>query len=215
MRCEELDKSLDRDVRMQKLLELAGRGGRTLDLGCYSGYLMDRLSERGHSVYGADSNKYFVEYCRGKGLKVELCSMERVFPFVDGAFDTVIAGELIEHIYDTDLFLSECARVLKPGGRLLITTPNLGFWKHRLKLLLGLNMPFEYGAGKGFVNHIRYFNLTSFQRAIQHHPFTLTREETSYWFSGDEGRSFLNFFIPNIFKRFGFHLILELKKNEL
>ena len=207
-----LDETLEKDVRMQKVISLIESGKNVLDLGCFSGYLIKKLEEKGNYVVGTDSNPEFIKHCRSKELNVMDADCERELPFEDSSFDVVVAGELIEHIYDTDKFLNECNRVLKPGGELIITTPNLGFWKHRIKLLLGLNMPFEYGHVGLFVNHIRYFNLASFKRAISGHGFLLKRVETSYYFSGNDGNSFLNIFIPNIFKNHGFHIIAVLEK---
>ena len=46
------------------------------------------------------------------------------FPFEDNSFDSITAGELIEHIANIDLFLTECKRVLKPKGKLIFSTPN-------------------------------------------------------------------------------------------
>jgi SAM-dependent methyltransferase len=54
-------------------------------------------------------------------------------PFADGAFEVVWASEVIEHVADTHRWLTEVRRVLAPGGRLLITTPDHG----RLRLLVG------------------------------------------------------------------------------
>jgi SAM-dependent methyltransferase len=62
-------------------------------------------------------------------------------PFGDSVFDTVLCAEVIEHMYDTDHLLIEMKRVLRPGGRLVITTPNLASWYNRLSLLLG-HQPF-------------------------------------------------------------------------
>jgi len=208
-----LDAVLAKDIRVKKMIELVGTGKRVLDLGCFSGYVMEKLIQNKNIVEGGDSNSKFVIHCVRKGLDVSFCDCERRLSFDTSSFDVVIAGELIEHIYDTDKFLDECNRVLKSGGELIITTPNMGFWKHRLKLLLGLNMPFEYGRDAGFfIGHIRYFNLASFKRAISGHGFSLKRVETSYYFSGNDGNSFLNIFIPNIFKNHGFHIIAVLKK---
>lgn len=45
-------------------------------------------------------------------------------PFLDGKFDTIVAGEVVEHLYNLPFFINECKRVLKKNGRLIITTPN-------------------------------------------------------------------------------------------
>jgi len=208
-----LDAVLAKDIRVKKMIELVGTGKEVLDLGCFSGYMMKQFIKNGNKTIGTDTNKMFIKHCQDDGLNVFYIDSEKRLPFANSSFDVVVAGELIEHIYDTNKFLEECNRILRPGGELIISTPNMGFWKHRLKLLLGLNMPFEYGGDAGFfIGHIRYFNLASFKRAISGHGFSLNRVETSYYFSGNEGNSFLNIFIPNIFKNHGFHIIAVLKK---
>lgn len=58
-------------------------------------------------------------------------------------FDTIIALELIEHIYNIDIFLRECYRLLKPGGILVISTPNVKYWVNRLWLLFGNDRWFD------------------------------------------------------------------------
>lgn len=65
-------------------------------------------------------------------------------PFADSSFDNIVAGEFIEHIENPVFFLKECHRVLKSGGRLIITTPNIYcYWKF-FAGLLGLDK--EVGA---------------------------------------------------------------------
>ncbi len=54
--------------------------------------------------------------------------------------DLVFAGDIIEHIIDTDLFAKEISRVLKPGGHAIITTPNIAMWTNRLFLLFGWSL---------------------------------------------------------------------------
>ena len=59
------------------------------------------------------------------------------FIFADDTFDLVILGEVIEHLYDPDVLLRECNRILKKNGVLLITTPNLTSWYNRILLFFG------------------------------------------------------------------------------
>jgi SAM-dependent methyltransferase len=58
--------------------------------------------------------------------------------YPDETFDVVVAGEVIEHVIDTDRLLEESRRVLKPGGVLLLTTPNLAYLPNRVLLGLGI-----------------------------------------------------------------------------
>ena len=57
-------------------------------------------------------------------------------PYADSRFDAVIAVELTEHLLDHATFFSECARLLKPGGKLFLSTPNILSLKSRLRFLL-------------------------------------------------------------------------------
>ncbi len=58
-------------------------------------------------------------------------------PLPDNSYDLIVAGEIVEHLFDTDGFARELYRILKPGGTLIISTPNLASWYNRLRLLRG------------------------------------------------------------------------------
>ena len=62
----------------------------------------------------------------------------RGLPISNACLDAVFAGEIIEHLVDTDSFIAEIARVLRPGGHTVITTPNLASFENRLRLLAGI-----------------------------------------------------------------------------
>jgi SAM-dependent methyltransferase len=68
---------------------------------------------------------------------VRLDAAKDEFPFADEYFDLITAIELIEHLPFSDNFFAECFRVLRRGGYLLITTPNLASWLNRVLLLFG------------------------------------------------------------------------------
>ena len=83
-------------------------------------------------------------------------------PAIDEEFDVIIAADIIEHIVDTDEFVKEIYRILRPDGWLIVTTPNLAFWLSRIRLLLG-KPPWSYPGSSSTVkedimidlNHIR------------------------------------------------------------
>lgn len=96
--------------------------GRVLDLPCGTGLLGRRLATLGWRVTGADVDPV---PAREAGLDAVAADMERPLPFPDGAFDLVACVEGIEHVEGQAALLDECARVLAPGGSLVLTTPNV------------------------------------------------------------------------------------------
>jgi 2-polyprenyl-3-methyl-5-hydroxy-6-metoxy-1,4-benzoquinol methylase len=122
----------------QRLLALAGSPERVLDVGCSSGDLARRLVERGASVIGLDTDEQAAAEARAVCEQVLVGDVETMeLPFPDESFDVVICGDLIEHLHDPQRFLSRVRPLLRPDGRLLLTTPNVANWAMRLGLLAG------------------------------------------------------------------------------
>jgi ubiquinone/menaquinone biosynthesis C-methylase UbiE len=113
--------------------------GTFLDIGCSTGAWALHWADRGWQPFGIDIDRQHVETARQHGVDAKFCDLnaDRI-PFPDRSFDLVFAGEVIEHLVDTDGFLSELSRVTKPTGSVLITTPNLASFENRLRLLLGM-----------------------------------------------------------------------------
>ena len=65
------------------------------------------------------------------------CDLGERLPFEDGTFDAVVSNQVIEHVFDTDHFVAESHRVLKPGGLLVASTENLASWHNVAALALG------------------------------------------------------------------------------
>lgn len=98
-----------------------GHAESALDLGCGNGRLTVLL-DAAH-VVGADVSDVALERARRRGLEVVPLVPGRALPFEDGAFDLVVSTEVVEHVHDVQRFLSEARRVLRPRGRLALTTP--------------------------------------------------------------------------------------------
>lgn len=101
-------------------------GGRVLDAGCGVGYGAELLSQAGASeVVGVDNSEAAIELARNASDNVSYQVGDvRRLAFDDGAFDLVVCFEVIEHVDEPLLVLDELARVLRPGGMLLVSSPN-------------------------------------------------------------------------------------------
>jgi len=121
------------------------RHGALVDVGCFTGWATARYKALGFArAVGLDISEFALERAANKGIEPRSwhAGAERC-PAGDGEFDTVIAADVIEHIVDTDAFLSELHRILTPRGTMIVTTPNLAFWLSRIRLLLG-KPPWSY-----------------------------------------------------------------------
>ena len=108
------------------MLELAGdvTGRRILDAGCGSGPLFAALRDRGAIVTGIDASAGMLELARrrlGADADLRVADLASPLPFPDGAFDDVIASLVLHYLEDWGPTLAELRRVLRPGGRLLVS----------------------------------------------------------------------------------------------
>jgi len=108
------------------MLALAGdvAGRRILDAGCGSGPLFAALRNRGAIVTGFDKSAAMVELARrrlGDGADLHVADLGGPLPFPDGTFDDVIASLVLHYLEDWGPALAELRRVLKPGGRVLVS----------------------------------------------------------------------------------------------
>jgi len=82
-------------------------------------------------------------------------------PFENNSFDFVNCAEVIEHVYDPDLLCDEIFRVIRPGGLLVLSTPNLHAWYNRIIFLMGILQVFmevstrDSSIGFGFLKRIK------------------------------------------------------------
>jgi 2-polyprenyl-3-methyl-5-hydroxy-6-metoxy-1,4-benzoquinol methylase len=115
------------------LLSHIRAGERVLDVGCGEGHFASALVNAGAEVVGVDVAAEPLRRARERHPELDLRQMpaEGAWPFQDAIFDSVWAGEVIEHVADTAGWLSELRRVLRSGGSLLLSTPDHG----RLQML--------------------------------------------------------------------------------
>lgn len=114
-------------------LELAPllRGRVALDLGCFTGGKSVAWFERYHLAYlvGVDVNPLFIEAAtqfsqlKRANVRFQVARGESL-PFADGTFEAILSFDVLEHVQDVPQTLSECYRVLKPGGRFFVVFPS-------------------------------------------------------------------------------------------
>jgi 2-polyprenyl-3-methyl-5-hydroxy-6-metoxy-1,4-benzoquinol methylase len=103
---------------------------RLLDVGCSSGSLLAVAAELGFSVVGVEIASKAAQTAQEAGFEVFPGSLHEAH-FPDKAFDVITLIELIEHVRDPLVLLSECHRILKQGGIIVINTPNADSWTAR------------------------------------------------------------------------------------
>jgi SAM-dependent methyltransferase len=159
------------DARVRCLPAL--KGGRLLDVGCGAGDWLLAMQQRGWQVEGVDFDENAVRVAARRGLQVFSAALEqRRFP--ESTFDAVTLSHVIEHVPDPVQTLTECARILKPGGKLVLFTPNNTSLTHLLfkENWRGLEPP----------RHLHVFSMPSMRRALTLagfpratiHPFVVT-----------------------------------------
>lgn len=103
--------------------------GRLLDVGCGSGQFLLYAQSAGWCAAGFDTDPKAVEFARSKNLDVRLGGIE-TFIQEANAFDAITVSHVIEHVYNPKELLSNCYRLLKPGGYFWIETPNIDSYGH-------------------------------------------------------------------------------------
>lgn len=98
--------------------------GHLLDVGCGDGSFLISMKQLGWNVAGVELDRKAVSIAREKGLEIFHGSLGEA-KFSNKHFDAITMNHVIEHVSDPVELLKECRRVLKPGGKLVVTTPNI------------------------------------------------------------------------------------------
>lgn len=141
------------------------------DLGCNRAQLPFYLREKfpQADIYGVDDYQTdaWKEVFNYQGY-----NMAEGLPYRDNSMDVIFALEILEHMVDTDHFLDECRRTLKPQGWLIITTPNICGWRNRIRVPLGLYPDgMEY---RTIIHHVRLYNMQTLMTHLRERGFEMT-----------------------------------------
>lgn len=145
-------------------------GEKVLDLGCGDGAVSEYLADMGVKVVAVDISEEAVKVAKKRGVNAKVVDVEKGLPFKDEQFDAVFWGDNVEHLFDPEQTLKEIRRVLKKKGRLVLSCPNMGYWRYRLYYFLKGRLPdTEWTGNPPWVwSHIRFFNtnlISDFLRA--------------------------------------------------
>jgi SAM-dependent methyltransferase len=159
---------------------------RVLELGCGSGAtgaLALSLGKCGEWV-GIERHGPAATKAAGALTQViegDIDSLE--LPFAGESFDLLVMGEVLEHLPDPDAVLARLVRFLKPGGRALASTPNIGHWRIVASLVAGR---FDYEA-EGVMDrtHLKWFTPRSLKRAFEAAGLTKVCVEPLGWSTRD------------------------------
>lgn len=160
--------------RHQIVTGFARDAGRTLDVGCGSSHILLDLGD----AVGLDVRLNKMRFMRDRGAR-GIVGSAFALPFADGTFDCVVSSELIEHLPADPRLLTEMARVLRQGGRLIIGTPDYGsvVWPI-LEFLYARLAPGGYAD-----EHVTHYTRESLRRVLEEHGFAL---QAIRWVGGGE-----------------------------
>lgn len=166
--------------RFEALVRWAGEGDRVLDVGCGDGRVLYNLGGRFSELHGTELSGQRLAQARRtlSGFEYDLHDddVESRLRYEDGHFDSVVSADVIEHLIDVRAALREMVRVLRPGGRLVLATPNVASLKRRVSLLLG-RFPATSGPREGLDTeprdglvdggHFHYFTYGMLERLLE------------------------------------------------
>ena len=132
-----------------------GQGRRLLDVGAADGLLSRHLAARGWKVTGIEADPAMAAAGAAHCERMLVADLNRGVPLLDGLFDTIVCGDVLEHLADPTGVLRVLVRALAPGGEVVVSVPNVAHLWVRLSLLAGR---FDY-AERGILDrtHLRFF----------------------------------------------------------
>jgi 2-polyprenyl-3-methyl-5-hydroxy-6-metoxy-1,4-benzoquinol methylase len=163
----EISTNRDRFSRDHLFIEEAKKYRNILECGCSTGFLSRQLAAGGSHVVGIEIDTEAAEKARQFCVRVLSLDLNRPgwSTALGELFDLVTYGDVLEHLLEPQAVLRETRNVLAPGGRVLISLPNIAYWTMRGKLLMG---KFEY-ASMGLLDytHLRFFTVHTARNMIE------------------------------------------------
>lgn len=156
-----------------RLRDISGvvKPGRLLDVGCSCGFFLEVAASKGFDVRGVEFSRSAIE-ASSPGIRPRIFEGTLDTMPADGLFDVASAFDLIEHVTDPRAFFRRCRALLKPGGTLVLSTPDTG---HALRFLMGCRWPMLQP-----MQHLSLFSRRSLELALRAEGFTTVMLEACY-----------------------------------
>ena len=137
-----------------------GRGRRALDVGAADGFLAELLTRQGWQVTALERDPAQAAKARGRCHEVIVADLDQAAPRLQGLFDAIVYGDVLEHLNDPLPVLMALDLALAAGGRVIVSVPNVAHLWVRFSLALGR---WDY-ADRGILDrtHLRFFTERSF-----------------------------------------------------
>lgn len=153
---------------------------KVLDVASGNGLISKKLKNLGYRVICSDLTVEQLEQISFDEIEVVKLDVSEKFDFGNESFDAIIAGDIIEHLYDIELFFTECNRILKKGGYLVVTTPNLAALQDRILFLFGVSPKQIQPCHTYYKLHIRPFTLKLLRKTYESFGFKIISQKSNY-----------------------------------
>lgn len=122
---------INHDRKNFEYMFLRNKKGRVLEIGCGNGERLYKLKKKGFDVEGVEIDQKAIDIAEQKyGFKIFSGDIRELnFPLQ--SFDFIIMNHVLEHVFDPISFLRECGRIVKKGGKIILTTPNFDSYTHK------------------------------------------------------------------------------------
>lgn len=155
------------------LLAAVPDGSRVLDVGCASGYLGRILQQQGCTLTGIEADAEAAATAPFRVVIGDLVDAD-LRAEVGGPFDTILCGDVLEHLADPAGTLDWLAGLLAPGGIVVVSVPNIGHWTGRRALVRGRFPQEDHGLFDR--THLRWFTRESARALVEGAGLRVTAE---------------------------------------
>jgi len=195
---------MDENLRnIEQMMASVAPTEKLLDLGCHDGAntLHFAAAAGASEVHGVEVVEGPARVASDRGIRVAVSDLNESLPYGDATFDVVVSNQVIEHVSDTDTFLREIRRVLKPSGVTVLSTENLASWHNLTSLIfgwqpfsltnisdthLGIGNPLAVHRGEDSASrswqHIRVFAYRGLIELLASHGFAIVEVRGSGYF---------------------------------